>query len=123
MLVLNHSTFLCGVIDFCSESAPFGITYKDLMSINLISMGSLHAANNMQSVGLNQMKCDFHGHCSKVLKKFFLKTCLQETRVFSEKDLIYLIGARIFILSILYTVVQNSKSEPKMLGYFTIFVD
>lgn len=29
-----------------------------------------------------------------------------------EKDLIYSIGGRIFILSILYTVVQNSKSEP-----------
>lgn len=69
MLVLNHCTFLCGVMDFCSESAPFGITYKDLMSIKLISMGSLHAANHMQSLesAAVTMKVTFHLSMKKML--------------------------------------------------------
>ncbi len=37
-------------MDFYSQSSPFGITYKDLKSINLIGMGSLHAAKKMQNV-------------------------------------------------------------------------
>lgn len=46
---LRYCTLLC-VMDFCSQSSPFGITYKDLKSINLIGMGSLHAAKKMQNM-------------------------------------------------------------------------
>lgn len=53
--ILNHCTLLC-VMDFCSESSPFGITYKDLISINLIGMGSLNSANKMQSIRLNLLQ-------------------------------------------------------------------
>ncbi len=45
----SYCTLLC-VMDFYSQSSPFGITYKDLKSINLIGMGSLHAAKKMQNV-------------------------------------------------------------------------
>ncbi len=45
----SYCTLLC-VMDFYSQSSPFGITYKDLKSVNLIVVGSLHAAKKMQNV-------------------------------------------------------------------------
>ncbi len=69
----SYCTLLC-VMDFYSQSSPFGITYKDLKSINLIVMGSLHAAKKMQMwLNLLQRPRKSHFVCLG-MKKHFLKT-------------------------------------------------